>query len=311
MLSDFPLIDRISFETLQVNIGYKCNQTCIHCHVNAGPHRWEMMNDENISKIPRIIKLHNIKTLDITGGAPELHPRFKDLVKSVRDLNVKVIDRCNLTILSEKGYEDMAKFLASNKVDITASLPCYLEENVDKQRGEGVFKKSILGLKELNSLGYGLENSDLILNLVYNPIGPHLPPSQKHLEQKYKSELLNRHGIHFTKLLALANMPINRFADFLSRQGKLEDYEELLKENHNPNNIKSLMCRSSISVDWNGNLYDCDFNQQLGISQNNNPKNLHDLLRENIKFNGQKITVDKHCFGCTAGSGSSCGGALT
>ncbi len=207
----FPKIKRDSLDTLQINIGYKCNQACSHCHVDASPSRTEMMSDDIIELIPKVIKANNIKLLDITGGAPELHPKFKQLVKEVRSLNVEVMDRCNLTILTEPDHENLASFLSSNKVQITASLPCYLEENVDKQRGKGVFKKSILGLKQLNSYGYGIKDSDLVLNLVYNPSGPQLPPSQIELENTYRKELKERYGIYFSNLFVLANMPINRY----------------------------------------------------------------------------------------------------
>ena len=269
-----------------------------------------MMDDKTISLIPKVIESFKIKTLDITGGAPEMHPKFRELITRARSFDIEIIDRCNLTILSEPGYEYLAEFLSSKKVQITASLPCYLEENVDKQRGKGVFEKSISGLKLLNSLGYGEEGSPLKLNLVFNPIGPNLPPDQTELETDYRKELFKRYGIKFTNLLALANMPINRFASYLNAIGKLQDYETLLKENHNSKNLSSVMCRNSISVNWTGELYDCDFNQQLGLSQLEGPKNLQDLLTSNSSLLGNQISVASHCFGCTAGSGSSCGGAL-
>ena len=270
-----------------------------------------MMDEKTISLIPKVIKSFRIKTLDITGGAPELHPQFKELVSQVSKLNIEIIDRCNLTILTEPGYEYLAEFLAKHKVQITASLPCYLEENVDKQRGAGVFNRSIKGLKLLNSMGYGMKNSDLTLNLVFNPIGPKLPPDQKTLEKEYKRELSKRYQIQFSNLLALANMPINRFANYLKATGDYEDYEKLLIANHNPENLNSVMCKSSISVDWTGELYDCDFNQQLKLKSNVGPKNLQELLETNSSISGNKISIGSHCFGCTAGSGSSCGGALT
>ena len=225
----FPKIKRDYLDTLQINIGYKCNQACTHCHVDASPSRTEMMSDNIIKMIPKVIKANNIKLLDITGGAPELHPKFKKLVKEVRNLNVEVMDRCNLTILTEPGCENLASFLASNKVQITASLPCYLESNVDKQRGKGVFEKSILALKKLNSYGYGIKDSGLLLNLVYNPGGPQLPPSQKELEDTYRRELKERYGIFFSNLYVLANMPINRYENYLKIIGKLEEYNKLLK----------------------------------------------------------------------------------
>ena len=294
-----------------MNIGYKCNQSCEHCHVNAGPSRTEMMSDFTISLIPQVLKSYQVKTLDITGGAPELHPKFKELISEVSDLDITIIDRCNLTILSEPGFENLASFLAEHKVDITASLPCYLEENVDKQRGKGVFLKSITGLKLLNSFGYGKKDSDLVLNLVFNPIGPSLPPEQKTLEKQYRKELIDKYDIHFSNLLALANMPINRFANYLKATGKFDEYQNLLLKNHNSENLKSVMCKNSLSVDWTGNLFDCDFNQQLKLNRIDGPKNLKELLDQKSTLKGNKINVDSHCFGCTAGSGSSCGGALS
>ena len=307
----FPEIKRDYLDTLQINIGYKCNQTCTHCHVDASPTRTEMMSNQIIKLIPKVIKANNIKMLDITGGAPELHPKFKQLVREVRSLNVEVMDRCNLTILTEPGYENMASFLASNKVQITASLPCYLEDNVDKQRGKGVFEKSILALKKLNSYGYGTNESDLLLNLVYNPSGPQLPPSQKELEDTYRRELQERYGIFFSNLFVLANMPINRYEKYLKIIGKLKEYNNLLKDNHNPGNLKSVMCRTTISVDWKGYLYDCDFNQQLGIRRNGKIRHLFDMLKPLVSLKNNPISIGNHCFGCTAGSGSSCGGALS
>ena len=306
----FPEIKRDYLDTLQINIGYKCNQSCSHCHVDASPIRTEMMSDNIINLIPKVIKSNNIKLLDITGGAPELHPKFKQLVKEVRSLNVEVMDRCNLTILTEPGFENLASFLASNKVKITASLPCYLENNVDKQRGKGVFEKSILALKQLNSCGYGIKNTGLILNLVYNPNSPQLPPSQKELEDTYRRELKERYGIYFSNLFVLANMPINRYEKYLKIIGKLKEYNKLLKDNHNPRNLNSVMCRTTLSVDWEGNLYDCDFNQQLGMRRDGDIKHLDDLLIPQVSLKNNPISIGNHCFGCTAGAGSSCGGEL-
>ncbi len=308
---EFPNIKRGSLKTLQVNLGYKCNQSCQHCHVNAGPHRKEMMDSFNISLIPKIINKYRIQTLDITGGAPEMHPLFKELVSETSKLNINIIDRCNLTILLEPGYKDLATYLAESKVKIVASLPCYEEENVDKQRGKDVFKKSISVLKILNNLGYGNEEGELKLDLVYNPIGANLPPSQNDLEKEYKNVLNKKYGIRFNNLLVLANMPINRFAQYLQKQGKLNSYQNLLEKNHNPDNLKSVMCKSTLSVDWQGNLFDCDFNQQLGKAVNIFPRTLKDLSEGNIIMEAKEITVDSHCFGCTAGNGSSCGGSLT
>ena len=309
--TNFPKIKRDYLETLQINIGYKCNQACTHCHVDASPTRTEMMSDEIIDLIPKVIKANNIKMLDITGGAPELHPKFKQLVTEVRRLNVEVMDRCNLTILTEPGHENLANFLSLNKVQITASLPCYLKDNVDKQRGKGVFEKSILALKKLNSYGYGINDNELKLNLVYNPSGPQLPPSQKELEDEYRYELKKRYGISFSNLFVLANMPINRYEKYLNIIGKLQEYNQLLKDNHNSRNLNSVMCKSTLSVDWKGYLYDCDFNQQLGMRRNGEIKHLDDLLIPLVSLKNNPISIGNHCFGCTAGSGSSCGGELS
>ena len=307
----FPKIKRDFLQTLQINIGYKCNQACSHCHVDASPSRTEMMSNDIVKLIPKVIKANDIKLLDITGGAPEIHPKFKQLVKEVRSLNVEVMDRCNLTILTEPGFENLAGFLASNKVQITASLPCYLEENVDKQRGKGVFEKSILALKQLNSYGYGIKDNGLVLNLVYNPNKPQLPPSQKELEDTYRRELKTRYGIYFSNLFALANMPINRYEKYLNIIGKLNEYNKLLKDNHNSRNLNSVMCKTTLSVDWKGYLYDCDFNQQLGMRRNGEIKHLYDLLTPLVSLKNNPISIGNHCFGCTAGSGSSCGGELS
>ena len=307
----FPCIKRDYLETLQINIGYKCNQSCSHCHVNAGPNRIEMMSNNIISLIPKVIKANNIKLLDITGGAPELHPKFKQLVKEVRNLDVEVMDRCNLTILTEPNYQNLASFLASNNVQITASLPCYLKDNVDKQRGRGVFEKSILALKQLNSYGYGIKGQGLTLNLVYNPSSPQLPPSQKELEDTYRRELKGRYGISFSNLFVLANMPINRYEKYLNIIGKLKDYNQLLEDNHNPKNLNSVMCKTTLSVDWKGYLYDCDFNQQLGMRRRGEITHLDDLLIPLPSLRDSPISIGNHCFGCTAGAGSSCGGELS
>lgn len=308
-LTDFPAIQRGRTETLQVNLGYLCNQRCLHCHVNAGPQRTELMDDENLSRIVPVMKQRGITTLDLTGGAPEMHPGFKNLVKEARDAGIKVIDRCNLTILFEPGYEGLAEFLAENQVEVVASLPCYSLENVDKQRGEGVFDKSIAGLQKLNALGYALEGTGLVLNLVYNPQGPSLPPNQQALEADYKRELQKHFGIQFNQLFALANMPIQRFGSTLISKGQFEPYLDLLKANHSAANLKQVMCRSLISVDWQGNLFDCDFNQQLQLPlMNRSIKTLKDLMQLDIQ--GDPIKVAEHCYACTAGQGSSCGGAL-
>ena len=307
---NFPTLRRSNLNTLQVNLGYKCNQTCSHCHVNAGPSRTEMMDNENIHLIPSVLNKYNIKTLDLTGGAPELHPQFRNLVNKVRSKGIDVIDRCNLTILSEPGQDDLDMFLAKQKVIITASLPCYEESNVDKQRGKGVFARSIDGLKKLNRLGYGMKDSDLILNLVYNPIGASLPPSQIDLENDYRNILKERYNIYFSSLFTITNMPIKRFAFQLASSGGFDEYMLLLKSAHNPENLRTVMCRETLSVDWQGNLYDCDFNQQLGIKIKGSYRSLKDMANKKVIKNGSSIMVADHCFGCTAGAGSSCGGAL-
>lgn len=308
-VTDFPPISRKQLDTLQVNLGYKCNQRCLHCHVNAGPTRTEMMASETVALIPQVLAARNITTLDLTGGAPELHEQFCELVSAATAMGVKVIDRCNLTILFEPGQESLAAFLAANKVEIVASLPCYSLENVDAQRGEGVFDKSIAGLQLLNSLGYGMPDSGLVLNLVYNPQGPSLPPNQQSLEADYRRELRANFNIEFNNLFALANMPIQRFGSTLVSKGQFKPYMELLKNNFSADNLESLMCRNLVSVDWLGNLYDCDFNQQLSLSTvGKSAKHLRDLLSVDVE--GHDIAIADHCFGCTAGQGSSCGGAL-
>lgn len=307
-VSDFPAIKRGKTDTLQVNLGYLCNQRCLHCHVNAGPHRTEMMDDDNLSRIVPVMKAQCIKTLDLTGGAPEMHQRFRRLVKEAREAGIHVIDRCNLTILFEPGYEGLAEFLAEQQVEVVASLPCYSLENVDKQRGEGVFDKSIAGLQKLNALGYAQEGSGLKLNLVYNPQGPSLPPNQEALQADYKRELDKHFGIVFNDLYALANMPIKRFGSTLISKGEFASYMALLKDNFSAENLKGVMCRSLISVDWQGNLFDCDFNQQLELPLKASVRTLEDLMNQDVA--GQSIAIADHCFACTAGQGSSCGGAL-
>ena len=303
----FPPLRRGALTTLQVNLGYRCNQACSHCHVNAGPSRSEMMDGANLALIPRVLAARGIGSLDLTGGAPELHPGFRALVRQARALGAEVIDRCNLTILSEPGQADLAAFLAEQGVTVVASLPCYLEDNVDRQRGSGVFARSIAGLRQLNALGYGREGSGLELNLVFNPQGPSLPPPQAQLEADYRRELAERHGVVFNQLYALANMPIQRFAAVLRASGELEAYQRLLERSHRDANVEQVMCRSLISVDWQGELFDCDFNQQLRLFPPARP-HLRDLLRWDPA--GEPIAVAGHCFGCTAGSGSSCAGAL-
>ncbi|MES2720335.1 MAG: arsenosugar biosynthesis radical SAM (seleno)protein ArsS [Pseudomonadota bacterium] len=310
--TDFPAIRRQALTTLQMNLGYLCNQSCVHCHVNAGPTRKELMNDELIDLAIAVMKARSIEVLDLTGGAPEMNPAFRRLVIAARALDVRVIDRCNLTILFEPGYEDLAEFLAEQGVDVVASLPCYSAENVDKQRGKGVFELSIDALQKLNLLGYGQPGSALSLSLVFNPQGPSLPPDQKRLEADYKRELFDQFGIVFNELFTITNMPIQRFGSMLISKGQFDDYLKLLKHNFSAANLKTVMCKSMVSVDYLGYLYDCDFNQQLGkdipVQGEGDRPHLRDLLRQD--FVQQPIWVGEHCYGCTAGQGSSCGGAL-
>ena len=310
MIDSFPLIKKEHIETLQINIGLKCNQACKHCHVNSSPLRTEKMSYEIISLIPKVIEKYKIKTLDITGGAPEMHPEFRNLITTLSDKNIDIIDRCNLTIFFEDGFEDLPQFLAKNNVIVTASLPCYEKDNVELQRGYGVFDKSINALKILNDLGYGKQKDGLQLNLVYNPVNPILPPSQEILEEDYKRILFEKYNISFNNLYTITNMPINRYADSLNRENKLGSYYKLLKENFNKNNLENLMCKKTISVNWQGQIYDCDFNQQINLKGNKGPKTLSDLMNKSFKFN-YGVAVNEHCFACTAGAGSSCGGTLT
>jgi radical SAM/Cys-rich protein len=310
-VSDFPAIRRDRVETLQVNLGYKCNQSCVHCHVNAGPTRTEQMDRETMRTVLRYLEASGVGTLDVTGGAPELNPHFRELVSRARALGARVIDRCNLTVLEEPGQEDLADFLAREEVEVTASLPCYTEELVDRQRGKGVYEASIRAIKRLNALGYGKEGSGLALNLVYNPQGPSLPPAQEKLEADYKRVLGERFGIRFNRLYTLANMPIARFGSTLVTRGEFNAYMRLLRESHREENLAGVMCRSLVSVDWRGYVYDCDFNQMLGLPlliAGRSRAKLADLIGRDLE--GNSIVVKNHCFGCTAGQGSSCGGAL-
>jgi len=307
----FPAICRGRIETLQVNVGYRCNQSCVHCHVNAGPNRTEEMDGETIDLVLAFLERRRIATLDVTGGAPELNRHFRRLVEAARDMGVRVMDRCNLTILDVPGEEDLAHFLAAQQVEIVASMPCYLLDNVDRQRGKGVFDGSIRGLKRLNELGYGRDETGLVLNLVYNPQGPSLPPAQGPLEADYKRVLGEEYGIVFNSLFTLANMPIQRFGSMLISKGQFDDYLALLRQAHRDENLSGVMCRSLVSVDYRGYVYDCDFNQMLDLPLTRGERarvHLSELLDEDVT--GNPIRVAGHCFGCTAGQGSSCGGAL-
>jgi radical SAM/Cys-rich protein len=309
--TDFPALRRTTLDTLQVNLGYRCNQSCLHCHVNAGPNRTEAMDGDTVALVLQVLRARCIGTLDLTGGAPELNPHFRRLVQAARALGVRVIDRCNLTILSEPGHEALAEFLAREGVEVTASLPCYSPANVDRQRGDGVFERSIAALQRLNALGYAQPDGSLVLNLVFNPQGPVLPPPQERLEADYRRELFDHFGIRFTRLYVLANMPIQRFGSTLVSKGTFAAYMQLLREAHQPHNLDGVMCRSQLSVDWQGDLYDCDFNQMLGLPArlaDTRRPHLRDLLEHDPA--GAPIRVADHCYGCTAGQGSSCGGAL-
>jgi len=310
--TNFPPLSRQVVDTLQVNLGYRCNQSCLHCHVGAGPNRTEEMSGDTVQTVIEFIDASpNVRTLDLTGGAPELNRNFRKLIVAARARGVRVIDRCNLTILEEPGHEDLAEFLAQHGVEVVASMPCYLEDNVDRQRGKGVFDASIRGLQRLNAQGYAKEGTGLALNLVYNPQGASLPPPQDTLREAYREHLHKHFGVAFNQLFTLANMPIQRFGSTLVSKGQFSSYMELLRSAHRAENLAQVMCRSLVSVDWQGYLYDCDFNQQLGI-----PIRMAGKLRVHLtdiqawQLEDQSISVAEHCFGCTAGQGSSCGGAL-
>jgi len=308
----FPRIQRKKLEILQINLGYKCNQQCLHCHVNAGPNRTEMMSFKVVEDIKVFVLRNRIKTIDLTGGAPELHPEFRNIIIWARDNNIGVIDRCNLTVLFEPGQGYLPEFLSQNKVQIFASMPCYLKDNVDKQRGKGVFDKSIEALKLLNASGYGKEDTDLILNLVYNPQGPHLPPPQAKLEAEYKSYMRDNYKISFNNLLAFTNLPIARFGSRLLSKGQFFDYMQLLQDSYRAENLQNVMCRSLLSIDWKGRVYNCDFNQMLKMGvKNDHNENLTIKELNYLKTIDNNIKVAGHCFGCVSGQGSSCSGALS
>lgn len=295
-------------EILQINVGKVCNQTCTHCHVDAGPDRKESMSHSVARLIVGMLDRPEIKTLDITGGAPEMNDQFRWLVEEATTRGKHVIDRCNLTILLANGFKDLPEFLAKHRVEVIASLPCYLEENCDAQRGDGVFRKSIEALQKLNSLGYGKPDSGLDLCLVYNPVGPSLPPEQAELEEAYREQLQTRYGIHFTRLYTITNMPISRYLDDLLQSGEYEAYMHKLVAAFNPQATNSLMCRNTLSVDWRGYLYDCDFNQMLEMPIRSPGKHLSNCDWEDLVQ--RPIAVANHCLGCTAGAGSSCQGAI-
>jgi len=303
-------LKKTSIEVLQVNVGKLCNLTCSHCHVEAGPTKIRQNMDERTAQaVVGLIDKLRPRTLDLTGGAPEMNPNFRYLVAEAYKRNVYIIDRCNLTILLEKGMEDLGDFLARHQVEIIASLPCYSKDNVDKQRGIGTFVKSIEALQKLNSLGYGNPDSGLILNLVYNPVGAHLPPAQEKLEKDYKERLKDDLGIVFNRLYTITNMPITRYAKYLKAFNQLESYTELLTNNFNPQTLDGLMCRNTLNISWDGQLYDCDFNQMLGLGMRNGKTfTVFNVSKKDLE-NWNVLTAD-HCFGCTAGCGSSCQGAL-
>ena len=303
-----PTLKRSKLSDLQINLGYLCNQACEHCHVEAGPKRTELMDCDTMQGILDWSKQAGIKSVDLTGGAPEMNPHFRRFVEAFQAQGAEVISRCNLTILTEPGYEDLAQWYADRKVRLVSSMPCYTQENVDKQRGKGAFGKSIDALLKLNQCGYALD-PELPLDLVYNPGGAFLPPAQSALEQDYKNRLRDDFGIEFSSLLTITNLPIKRFEHYLQRSGQLDAYLSLLVENFNPCTVNGLMCKTLISVDWQGRVYDCDFNQMLDMPLAGQPRQqLWDV--EISKLDGLPVAIGKHCYGCTAGAGSSCGGAL-
>lgn len=300
-------------EVLQLNVGRVCNQTCQHCHVDAGPDRRESMSRQTAEQCLRVLGENNIPVLDITGGAPEMNPQFRRLVIGAREHGSRVIDRCNLTILLAPRFDDLPEFLAEHEVEVVASLPCYLEDNCDRQRGDGVFRQSIEALQRLNALGYGQGDGGLPLTLVYNPVGPSLPPDQHALEQAYRDQLRSRYGLEFTRLFTITNLPISRFLADLMRSGQFESYMRKLVDAFNPAVVGGVMCRTMLSVDWRGRLYDCDFNQMLALGLAEDlPKHIDDLdAAALLRLAQRRIVTGRHCFGCTAGAGSSCQGSLS
>jgi radical SAM/Cys-rich protein len=303
-------LEATGIEVLQVNVGKLCNQTCRHCHVDAGPDRREVMTRETMQLCLDVLESAAIPTLDVTGGAPEMNPHFRWLVERAAGPGRHVIDRCNLTILLAPHFEDLPRFLAEHRVEVVASLPCYLAENTDRQRGDGVFARSIEALRRLNAEGYGLADSGLTLTLVYNPVGPSLPPPQAGLEEAYRRELRTRHGVEFTRLFTIANMPISRFLDDLLGQGRYEEYMRKLIDAYNPAAAAGVMCRTTLSVGWDGALHDCDFNQMLGLGLAAGlPRHVRDFAAADLGH--RRVVTGRHCFGCTAGAGSGCQGAIT
>ncbi len=303
-------LNAAEIEIFQINVGKLCNQTCAHCHVDAGPDRKEIMTKETAELCMQALEQTSIPRVDITGGAPELNPNFRWLVKRARELERHVMDRCNLTVLQVEGQEDLPEFLARNRVEVFCSLPYYQERETDRQRGHGVFLRSIDALLRLNALGYGKPDSGLILNLIYNPVGAFLPPSQKAIEEDFKRNLLRKHGIVFNHLYCITNMPISRFLEFLLQSGNYESYMERLVRAFNPAAVSGLMCRNTISIGWDGKLYDCDFNQMLDLEVGfSAPRHISEF--DPLRLNKRRIVTGKHCYGCTAGAGSSCGGTVT
>ena len=309
-LKKFPEIRRKATETIQVNLGYRCNQACSHCHVDAGPNRKEQMTLTTLNLVFKYIDKWKIPILDVTGGAPELNPYFRHAVEEAVARGMHVIDRCNLTILSEIGQEELAGFLAKNGVHVVASLPCHSKTNVDRQRGAGIFELSIEGMRKLNAQGYGIAGSGLELDLVYNPQGPSLPPDSEILTEEYK-QVLAEYDVLFNRLLTITNMPINRFKHQLERDGLLNGYMDMLRSGFAEQNLSKVMCRALLSVSWDGHVFDCDFNQMLDLPVGGDKQAIHLSELIDLPLSNRPIAVDTHCFGCTAGSGSSCSGALT
>jgi radical SAM/Cys-rich protein len=296
-------------DVLQINVGKRCNQACHHCHVDAGPDRSEVMPDAVVDACLAFLERSDIPALDITGGAPELHPRFRDLVVRARAAGRRVMDRCNLTITQLPNYAYLPEFLAQHQVEVVASLPSFAARQTDAQRGEGVFEQSIAALRAFNQAGYGVEGSGLVLNLVTNPVGIFLPPAQAALERDWKRELARRYGVSFNSLYTITNMPISRYLEFLVASGNLQGYMEKLVGAFNPATVDGLMCRSTLSVGWDGRLYDCDFNQMIDLGvEAGAPRSIFEATLAGLER--RRIVVGRHCFGCTAGAGSSCGGTI-